>query len=103
METLRLRAGPDEELEAAGVDVGVGVGVVVVVGGVGGGEELVLLLVTLLHFGVNLDFELLGNLFLVGLVLFDSCLLISVVETVSSPLSISNNWQRSVNSSDSVS
>ena len=98
METLLLRAGPDEELEAAGVDVGVVGG-----GGVGGGEELVLLLVTLLHFGVNLDFELLGNLFLVGLVLFDSCLLISVVETVSSPRSISNNWQRSVNSSDSVS
>ena len=94
LETDGVTVVPDDELEA------VEVGAAGVVSGTGEGSVLE---VSLLHLGVSLDLELLGNLFLVGLDLLVTCLPICELDTVSSPKSISNNVQRSLNSADSVS
>ena len=93
LETVGVTGVPGDELE--GLEVGAD--------GVGGGPgEGLVREVRLLHLGVSLDFEVLGNLFFVGLALMEACLPISELETVSWPKSISNNLQRSENSADSV-
>ena len=94
LETGGVTVVPGDELEAVEVGAaGVGAG-----SGEGSVPE-----VSLLHLGVSLDFELRGNLFFVGLNLLETWLPICELETISSPKSISNNVQRSVNSADSVS
>ena len=75
-----MTAGPGDELEAVGAEVGAS--------GAGGGEILLILLVSL---GVSLDLELRGNLLLVGVALLETGWPISELETDSRPRSIFSN------------
>ena len=86
-----MTADPRNELEAEESEVGVT--------GVGGGEILVCLVVSL---GVSLDLELRGNLLFVRVALLETGWPISKLETDSWLRSIFSNRQRSENSSDSV-
>ena len=80
LEAGGVTAGPGDELEAVEVEMGAS--------GVGGGEILISLVVSL---GVSLDLELRGNLLLVGVALLETCWPISELETDSWPRSIFNN------------